>query len=304
MNQPLFSVVIPTYNRAKFIEETLKSVFEQNYRNYEVIVVDNCSTDNTIEVLQKYVSQKKITLIVNERNYERAHSRNVGMKSAQGDFLTFLDSDDFMYESCLSDAAKFIEENPAAKCFHNLYELVDSSKTPIRQYYFPPLTNQIKSIVNGNFMSCIGDFIHRDIYTKYNFDAFPNLTGVEDWEFWLRVLADHKVSRIEKINNGVLQHETRSINMQNVEHLSIGITYLIKKFRSDEHLSTVYAPYLDRLEANLSLYLAILSNTGGLFDEARHHLKSALKTDFSVALTMKFIKILRRAVFKLKIETS
>lgn len=121
MNEPLFfSVVIPTYNRAQFIEKTLESVFEQTYPHYEVIVVDNCSTDNTCELLKPYVDEGKIKFIRHSENLERAHSRNTGIENARGDFLTLLDSDDFMFEENLSDAARFAKENPEIKVFHNL----------------------------------------------------------------------------------------------------------------------------------------------------------------------------------------
>src|SRR5678816_2798547 len=98
---PFFSVVIPTYNRAALIPATLESVFSQTYPHYEVIVVDDCSTDNTDEVMESYVTAGKIRYLKNERNSERAHSRNVGLEAARGDFATLLDSDDFMYLSLI-----------------------------------------------------------------------------------------------------------------------------------------------------------------------------------------------------------
>src|SRR5436305_9177608 len=94
-----FSIVIPTYNRADLILETLETVFNQTYKNYEAIVVDNCSSDNTLELLAPLVEKHKIRYIRHDRNYERSKSRNTGMDAATGDFLTFLDSDDFMYEN-------------------------------------------------------------------------------------------------------------------------------------------------------------------------------------------------------------
>ena len=110
-----FSIVIPTYNRASLIFETLDSVLSQSYTNYEVIIVDNCSTDNTEELLQPLMLSGKIRYIRNAENKERSYSRNVGLENAKGDFLTLLDSDDFMYPDCLADAQKFILENSFIK---------------------------------------------------------------------------------------------------------------------------------------------------------------------------------------------
>lgn len=297
---PFFSVVIPTYNRATFIEATLQTVLRQTYPHYEVIVVDNASTDNTEELLRPYIGAGQIKFIRHDKNYERARSRNTGMAVARGDFVTLLDSDDFMYPDNLADAAEYARTHPEMKCFHNLYEFVDSEGNVLRRYPMPSLQNQLKAIAEGNFMSCIGDFIHRDIYQKYQFDTAQELTGGEDWEFWLRVLADHRVGRIEKINSGILQHGGRSVKNQNLESMKLGLEHLYEKLVRDPHLSEVYRPYLRRIRGNSLLYLAILANTGGIFSEARKYLADALTTDLSLLLNTRFWRVARRALFRLQ----
>jgi glycosyltransferase involved in cell wall biosynthesis len=292
-----FSIIIPTYNRAILIKDTLESIFAQTYPHYEVVVVDNCSTDNTQETLQPLIDSGKIRFIKHERNYERARSRNTGMENARGDFATFLDSDDFMYPNNLADAAKFAERNPDLKCFHNLYELIDNNQKVVYRYEFPPLGDRIKAIAKGNFMSCIGNFIHRDIYTKYRFDTFADLTGVEDWDFWLRVLADYDLGRIEKMNSGVLHHENRTVNNSAIEVLESGCHHLFKKFRQDTHLSKIYKNYLNRIEASSYMYLAVLSNSSGLFEEAKHYLKLAKQKDWRIIFTSRYLRISRHSYF-------
>ncbi len=295
---PFFTIVIPTYNREKLISATLESVFSQTYKNYEIITVDNCSTDGTEEMLKPLVQSGKIRFIKHEKNFERACSRNTGMENARGEFLTLLDSDDFMYATCLADAAEFIQKNPAVKCFHNLYELINDKKQVIYRYKFPSLNNQLEAIVGGSFMSCIGNFIHRDIYTKYRFDTFQDLTGAEDWDFWLRVLADNKVSRIEKINCAILQHENQTVKSKHFEDLEPGYMYLFDKFRADEHLMKVYGKYMNRIEANSYLYLATLANTGAFTSDARRFLKIARQKDSSVIFTTRFLRIYRHAFLR------
>lgn len=297
---PFFSVVIPTYNRAAFIKATLQSVLSQTYPHYEIIVVDNCSTDNTKELLQPFIRAGQIQFIEHEQNYERARSRNTGMKAARGDFLTLLDSDDFMYPSNLADAATYARAHADIKCFHNLYEVVDSQNEVLRRYPMPSLKNQWKAIASGNFMTCIGNFIHREIYQRYEFDTTVGLTGGEDWEFWLRVLADYKVGRIEKINSGILQHSGRSVNNQSLDSMKIGLEYLSAKLAGDPHLSEVYRPYLKRVRANSLLYMAILANTSGLFDEARKYLKKAVAIDFRCLVNQRFWRAARRAYLRLQ----
>lgn len=301
MNEyPFFSVVIPTYNRAALIPATLESVFSQTYPHYEVIVVDDCSTDNTDEVMQSYVKAGRVRYFKNERNSERAHSRNVGLEAARGDFATLLDSDDFMYPSNLADAAEFALANPDIKCFHNLYEFVDMDRKVLRQFPLAQLKNQFREIAMGNFMACVGDFMHRNIYKNYKFDTFLPLSGSEDWDFWLRVLADHKVGRIEKVNNGVLQHDGRSVNHQNIDTMRIGLEYVCSKIANDPHLSTVYGPYLKRIRSNSYLYLAILANGSALFEVARHYLAETLRHDMGQLANPRFWRVVRRAILKLQ----
>ena len=288
---PLFSIVIPTYNRAALIERTLATIWQQTYPHYEVIVVDNCSEDRTEEVLTPYVKAGRIRFIKHGQNYERARSRNTGMRAAKGDFVTLLDSDDLMYPSNLEDAAKYVAANPGSKCFHNLYEFVDTNGKVVYRPRFSALTNQLKTIAQGNFMSCIGDFIHRDIYTKYAFSTDPTMIGGEDWEFWLRVLADYEVGRIQKINSGVVQHPDRSVNSQDLNALSQGLQQLIQNLRDDPHLAVVYRPYLKLIESSSMMYLATLSNSAKLHKQAIGYLWAAAKKNPRVVTGARFIRI-------------
>ena len=296
-HRPFFSIVIPTYNRAAMIGATLESIWQQTYPHYEVIVVDNCSQDNTEQVLEPYIRTGRITFIKHDQNYERAHSRNTGMGAARGDFLTLLDSDDIMYPTNLEDAAAYILANPGSKCFHNLYEFIDSDRKVVYRPKFPPLKNQLKSIARGNFMSCIGDFIDRDIYTKFRFNTDPSLIGGEDWEFWLRVLAAYQVGRIEKVNSGVMQHQNRSVNSQDISALRQGYERLIQNMREDPVLARVYEKHLKYIEASSMAYLATLSNADKSHKQAIRYLWAAAKKEPGILTTPRFIRTAQFAIF-------
>ena len=296
MDSPSFSVVIPTYNRAGFIAKTLGSVLAQTYPHYEIIVVDNCSTDDTAEVVAPFVASGRVRFIRHDRNYERARSRNTGMAAARGDYVTLLDSDDLMYPDNLADAARYALAHPEIKCFHNLNEIVDREGRLVYRHKFPSLADQARAIASGNFMSCIGDFIHREIYQNYQFDTHPQLTGVEDWDFWLRVLADYKVGRIERVNSGIVQHGGRSVESQDLTSLEAGYAVLHRKLAEDARLRETYAPHLPRIRANSFVYLAILGNTGRLRRVSLGYLRRAAAADPSVALTPRFLRVLQLAL--------
>ena len=104
-----FSVIIPTFNRAYCLERAIDSVLNQSFKDFELIIVDDGSTDDTVEVLKKY--QNKISYI-KTKNLGVSHARNVGIKKSRGEWIALLDSDDEWHENKLELQNKFISENP------------------------------------------------------------------------------------------------------------------------------------------------------------------------------------------------
>jgi glycosyltransferase involved in cell wall biosynthesis len=296
MDNITFSVIIPTYNRADLIMETLETVFSQSYKNYEILVVDNCSTDSTEQLLQPLVVQGKIRYIRHEKNFERARSRNTGLRNAKGDFVTFLDSDDFLYPDCLQDAAAFIQQHGDIKFFQVLYELVNNRREKIYSYYFPPLKNQYKAIASGNFISCIGGFIHRDVYTDMLFNEDPKMIGAEDHEVWFGVLAKHRMGRVDKVDAAIREHPQRSVNHGAYDNLRYQLNYLVNKIKGDELLFDKFGPYLNRLHASYMFMEVIVANQLKDKKRARKILAEILKKDISVVTTSRFYKVLYNTI--------
>ena len=108
----LVSVIMPSYKCGKFIKESISSVQNQTYQNWELVIVDDCSNDGTVDVVQNMIaSDKRIKLFVNSCNSGAAVSRNVALKNAQGRWIAFLDSDDLWEPAKLERQIKFMEEN-------------------------------------------------------------------------------------------------------------------------------------------------------------------------------------------------
>jgi glycosyltransferase involved in cell wall biosynthesis len=298
--QPFFSVVIPTYNRADLILKTLDSVFNQSYKNFEIIIVDNCSTDNTQELLEPLVKTNKIKLITNITNLERSISRNVGFENASGNFLTLLDSDDLMYKDNLKDAAEFVLKNPDTFFFHNYYELINEKGQVLYKYHYPNLNDRLRAIADGNFISCIGTFLAKKIYTNYKFDANPDILGSEDWELWIRIIADYKIGVIPKVNNGILHHQGRSISQYTIESIIKRKQYIIEKIKADTHLYKIYKNYINRISCSSYIFAATMCNTGRMYDKSLHYLKIALKENLFCIFSFKFIRVFQIALFRIK----
>ncbi len=106
----MISVIIATYNRANLIERAIESILEQTFADYEIIVVDDCSTDNTIDVINK-INNKKIKYFCLEENCGAGKARNIGVLKAEGSFITFLDSDDYYYDNSVLEKINIASKN-------------------------------------------------------------------------------------------------------------------------------------------------------------------------------------------------
>ena len=293
--RPTFAVVIPTYNRASRLANTLESVFRQEEPAAEIIVVDDCSADETPAVMAELMeTHANLQYHRHEVNLERAASRNTGMSNATADYVTFLDSDDLMYTQNLREAGDFVVRT-GSEFFHNLYESVGEDGRHIRYWPAPSLKDQLRAIAIGNFLACIGVFIQRSIYSAYRFDASPLLPGSEDWEFWLRVLADHRIDRLAAVNSGFVQHPGRSMHNQDVAVATRRVDYILNKIDSDPHLSSVYGPYRSLMRASRMIFLAGFANDSHDSRAAMGFLWRAMTEKPSMSLSPRFIRCMQIA---------
>lgn len=229
---PFFSIIIPTYNRADFIYNTIHSVLNQTFQDFEILIVDNCSTDNTQEIVSK-IDDSRIQFFINDQNFDRSYSRNRGIHLAKGNFITLLDSDDLMVKSCLQDAYDSILKYPSISLFHCDYMIQDivtnkvlSTSSNHKQLFKLPIHN----ILYGNYISCNGVFVKNEILKSNLFDDTPIMIGSEDWDIWIRA-----VDKVEKIihipiTNIILnEHPNRTMNQFNGEKLDKRTHYLMDK---------------------------------------------------------------------------
>jgi len=252
-----FSIVIPTYNRANIIKKSIDSIYRQTYLNWELIVVDNASTDNTAEVMMDYIQDGRVRYIVNEKNFERSYSRNRGMQLATGNFVTLLDSDDILYPDCLKYAFDFVRENPETQFFHCLYEILNENYKCKKKPNFPPVRNPFKAIAKGNFISNIGVFYRKDLVTVIKFDETPEIIGIEDYDFVLNViLLTGRVGRISKYCCGIYDHLGRSVHSEEWENTYKRINYFQNKQDKNPLFLEKMKMYRSSFHAHNFLYLS------------------------------------------------
>ena len=127
MNE-LVSIIMPSYNTGRFIKETVLSVFSQSYTNWELLIVDDCSTDNTDEVLKEFLSDERVHYFKNETNSGAAVSRNKALREAKGRWIAFLDSDDLWTSDKLAKQVAFMKNNKYAFSYTNYSEINENSE--------------------------------------------------------------------------------------------------------------------------------------------------------------------------------
>lgn len=147
----LVSIIMPSWNTAKFIVESIQCVIDQTYKNWELLIVDDCSTDNTDEVVKPFLGDKRIKYFKNEENLGAALTRNRAMREAHGEWIAFLDSDDLWMPGKLERQITFMRENSYTLSFTE-YEKIDENSKPLNVYVSGPEKVNKHEIYNYDYI--------------------------------------------------------------------------------------------------------------------------------------------------------
>lgn len=152
MNE-LVSVIMPSYNTADYISDSIKSVISQTYQNWELIIVDDCSTDNTDDIVS-YFSDNRIKYMKNKKNMGAAATRNRALREAKGEWIAFLDSDDLWLPNKLEKQINFMKDNGYVFSYHN-YEKIDENNENLNVIVTGPKLITRKEMYNYCYPGCL-----------------------------------------------------------------------------------------------------------------------------------------------------
>lgn len=260
-----FSIIIPSYNRSRLILDTLDSIKKQNFDDFEVIIVDDGSIDNTEETVKKYIEINKLKnwFYYYKKNEERGAARNFGITKAKGQFVTFLDSDDIIYPNHLSEAFFFIK-NHQPKVFHQAYEIKNINTKRVNPIKYPTTIFLNTAILKGNLLSCFGVFITSHIIKQHLFNENRALSGSEDWLLWLQLSARYPILLNKTITGALIEHESRSVLNFKEEELLKRADLLVKNLKNDAVFYTKFGlKQINYIYGHMLTYTAlhlILSN--------------------------------------------
>ncbi len=291
-----FSIIIPTYNRADKIGTAIKSVLNQKYIDFELIIVDDGSTDNTLEVVEMF-KDNRIHYFKKE-NEERNIARNYGIKMAKGEYIGFLDSDDILYNNHLNEAYLMISTLRFPEIIHLNFERKNSSLTSstLTEKHIQDLNSVL---INENVLSCNSMIIKREVISKYQFLNSSDAIISEDHYLWLRLAVRYKIYISLAVTSAVIEHKSRSLNSIDVEKLKKGIEEIINALKRDKKFLIYYGWKANRFFSYKYIFVALQLVTQHRKLESAKYLFIALKDFPPIIFSKRFLAVTKHLIMKI-----
>ncbi len=183
-SESLVSVITPSYNSSPFIKETIESVQAQSYANWEMIIVDDKSKDDSVHVIKQYIEKDpRIKLITLTQNAGAARARNIALKEAQGDYIAFLDSDDLWLPTKLEEQVAFMQKDNLAFSFTS-YSLIDEQGNSMNIKVNAPKVVDYKYLLGNTTIGCLTVMLDRHQFKQIEMPVIQP----EDTALWLALL--------------------------------------------------------------------------------------------------------------------
>ena len=205
MNKPLVSIVMAVYNGEKFIHETIKSILNQGYENFELILIDDCSTDSTLKILQSY-TEPRIQVIHNETNRKLAASLNRGIRHASGKYIARMDADDLCESNRFTLQVNYMEKHPDVDVLGGNYRAFGSAR------YKSDYPSKHKAIETGLFFENTvchpAVMFRRQAISSWYDESFA---ASQDYDLWTRLIAEHNFHNLKAVVMKYRVHEGQTL---------------------------------------------------------------------------------------------
>ena len=191
----LISIIVPTHNCEKFVKKTIGSILDQTYTNLEVIVIDDYSTDSTVEQI-KSIQTNRIVLLINDKQSGAAFSRNRGIIHAKGEYIAFLDGDDVWHKTKLEEQLAFMKENNYLFSCTN-YDEIDENDNSRGVVVSGPRFVDHKTFLKTDYVGCLTVIFKRDIYPDLQIPV--DILKRNDYALWLKLSEKATCYRLDKV---------------------------------------------------------------------------------------------------------
>lgn len=220
-----------TYNRGAYLGVAIDSVLAQDFTDWELIIVDDGSTDNTSDILLPYLDDPRIKYFKNEKNLGICVTRNIALKKSSGKYVAVLDSDDvWLATDKLNQQVNFLDLNHEHALVGTGVVVIDKEGKEIKRYFNPEKNTTIKNnLLIKNCLAHSSVMYRREI--ALSLDSYPsNLNGIEDYDLWLRLGIKYKLHNLSRYDLGYRKHPG-NISLTNRERLMESNLILIKKYK-------------------------------------------------------------------------
>ncbi|WP_166921432.1 glycosyltransferase family 2 protein [Flavobacterium poyangense] len=188
----LVSVIIPTYNTEKFIRATLESVQNQSYSNWEAILVDDASTDQTVVIIEEFAQKdSRIKLFKLTENSGNGFARNTALEKATGKYIAYLDADDLWFPEKLEKQIRFLKANNLPFTF-SFYDCIDEDSNDLNRRVEAPLNLSYNQLFFCNYVGNLTAIYDVDYFGKI---SLSNSQKRQDWRLWLTILKQIKTTK-------------------------------------------------------------------------------------------------------------
>ena len=236
MNNSLVSIIMPSYNSEKFIANSIDSIISQTYQNWELIIVDDVSSDNSNDIIESYIKKNDcVKLIKLDKNSGPAIARNRAIKEAQGRYIAFLDADDLWMPQKLEKQIAFMQKESIALSYTGYYRIEEGNGEIIDQIHVPKKVDY-SELLKQNIIGCLTAIYDTEKIGKV---YMPEIRKRQDFGLWLKILK--RVSYAYGLDEPLAYYRVRPDSVSSNKMLAS--TYNWKLYREVEKLPIYKAIY-------------------------------------------------------------
>lgn len=233
----MVSIITPVFNCEQYIDETIQSVLNQTHEHWEMIIIDDLSSDNTMKIVKEYAKKNpKIKYYQNTVNSGPAKSRNKGIEMAQGRYISFLDGDDIWLPTFLEKSINFLETNHYNFVFSS-YKRVDENLQPLYDDFIVPERVNYHSLLKTCPISCLTALIKIETIGKF---YMPDIAKRQDYGLWLSILKKNEFAYGLKEPLAIYRIRKGSVSRNKFK----AMYYVWKVYKDVEKLNSFIASYM------------------------------------------------------------
>ncbi len=179
-------IILPNYNKGIYLEETINSIIKQTYKDWNLLLIDNCSTDNSKKIIEKYSSHEKVKIIYLKKNMGAAFARNLGIRISRSKYIAFIDGDDLWTSNKLQDQINFMEKNNYSFTYTDYTPFFSKNNQKIyKKKINSPQSFKYEQFINNSSIGTSSMILSRKLV---GLTKFPNVGTLEDFPFKCKIL--------------------------------------------------------------------------------------------------------------------